>query len=100
MNLLVTKTAKKLGLLNFVTYYPSRFIGDIQTMAFGLNLDTTYQRSQMGLSIASVWNMKCTAEEAVILEDEDDKFARATQTSTCDIRRAQGKPGQSPKSIT
>ena len=29
VNLLVTKTAKKLGLLNVVTYYPTCFIRDI-----------------------------------------------------------------------
>ena len=97
--ILVTKTAKKLGLLNFVTYYPSHFIQDIQTKAFGLNLDATYQISHMGLSIALVWNMKCTVEEAAILEDEDDKFARATQTLMDDVGRVQVKPGQSPRSI-
>ena len=53
VNLLVTKTATKLGLLNFVTYYPTRFIRDIQTMAFGLNAATAWQRSRMELSIAN-----------------------------------------------
>ena len=94
VDLLVTKTVKKLGLLKFVTYYPTRFIRDIQTMAFGLNANTIWQRSHMGLLIALVWNMKCTAEEAAIMEDEDDRFARATQTSSDDVGKSQGKPGQ------
>ena len=42
VNLLVARTKSKLGLLNFVTYYPSRFIKDIQTMAFGLHTDNTW----------------------------------------------------------
>ena len=41
VTILVTKIAKNLGPINFVIYYPSRFIQDIQTMAFGMNLDTT-----------------------------------------------------------
>ena len=98
--ILVTKTEKRLWPLNFVTYYPSCIIRDIQTMEFGINLDTTYQRSHMGLSIASVWNMKCTVEDAAIMENEDDKFAGAIQTSTDDVGKSQGKPGQSPNSIT
>ena len=96
---LVTKTEKRLGLLNFVIQYPSRFIRDIQTMAFGMCLDTTYHRSHMGLFVTSVWNMKVTTEEVAKMEHEDDKFASTTLTSIENARKAQGKPGQSLKSI-
>ena len=65
-------------------------------MALGMYLDTTYHISHMGLSMALVWDMKVTAEEAAKMEDKDDKFVRATLTSTEDVRKAQGKPGQSP----
>ena len=54
----------------------------------------------MRLSIALVWNMKWTTEEAAIMEDDDDKLARAAQMSRDDSGKAQGKPGESPKSIT
>ena len=69
-------------------------------MAFGLNTDTTWIRSNMGLSIASVWDMKCVTNETAKMEEEDEMFARATQTTPEDVGKSLGKPGQSPKSIT
>ena len=69
-------------------------------MAFRLNTDTTWNRSNMGLSIVSVWGMKYTTDEATKMEEEDEKFARATQTTPEDVRKSLGKLGQSPKSIT
>ena len=44
--------------------------------------------------------MKCTADEAAEIEEEDEKIARATQTFPEDVGKSLGKPGQSPKSIT
>ena len=35
-----------------------------------------------------------------MLKDEDEKFVRATQISTEDVGKAQGKSGKSPNSIS
>ena len=65
-----------------------------------MSLDKTYLRSHMGLTVASIWNMKSSEEEAAEAIDEDDRFTRATLTKTDDIVKSQGKPEQSPKSIS
>ena len=52
-----------------MTYYPTCFIQEIQNLAFGMSLDKTYPRSHMGLTIASIWNMKSSNEEAADVMD-------------------------------
>ena len=89
-------SAKALGFVLSVEYWTNVFIRDIMDLEFGGTLDDTFDRSNRGLTIASLWGQITDTHTKVQRERNDLAEDRATNVTPADALAMQGTAKQSP----